>query len=106
MIRFLLLPLLLLGFAASAQTAPTTAPRLGLNRPASTANFTAGLNATPTPLYIIDGYLLEAAHLSDINPNQIESINVVKGSEAIALYGEKGRGGVIMITTKPPKTGR
>ncbi|MFA7686888.1 MAG: SusC/RagA family TonB-linked outer membrane protein [Moheibacter sp.] len=40
---------------------------------------------------------------SDINPNDIESINVLKGAAATALYGSRGQNGVIMITTKKGK---
>ena len=40
---------------------------------------------------------------SDINPNDIESLNVLKGSAATALYGSRGQSGVIMITTKRGK---
>jgi TonB-linked SusC/RagA family outer membrane protein len=43
---------------------------------------------------------------SDINPEDIESINVLKGSSAAALYGSRASGGVIMITTKKGKEGK
>ncbi|RFP66517.1 hypothetical protein D0N36_03985 [Hymenobacter lapidiphilus] len=107
MTRLLTLPLLLLGFAASAQTA--SAPenqRIGLNRPASNASITTGINAKPTPLYIVDGKVIDAFQLSDISPDQIEAVNVLKGNTAIARYGEKAKDGAILITTKPAKTGR
>lgn len=42
----------------------------------------------------------------DINPDDIESINVLKGGPAAALYGSRGANGVIMITTKSTKKGR
>jgi len=42
---------------------------------------------------------------SDINPEDIESVNVLKGSSAAALYGSRASGGVIMITTKKGKEG-
>ena len=41
--------------------------------------------------------------ISDINPNDIESISVLKGASATALYGARGANGVIMITTKREK---
>jgi TonB-dependent SusC/RagA subfamily outer membrane receptor len=59
-------------------------------------------NADTTPLYIIktkDGEI-EETDLKDINPNDIESINVLKGSTATFQYGEKGKNGVIIITLK------
>src|SRR5690606_29965459 len=40
---------------------------------------------------------------SDINPNDVETINVLKGAAATALYGSRGQNGVIMITTKKGK---
>ncbi len=43
---------------------------------------------------------------SDINPNDIESVNVLKGAAATALYGSRGQNGVIMITTKKGKRGK
>ena len=43
---------------------------------------------------------------SDINPEDIESVNVLKGSAATALYGSRASGGVIMITTKKGKIGK
>lgn len=45
------------------------------------------------------------SRLSDINPNDIESISVLKGPEAAALYGSEGANGVILITTKKGKSG-
>lgn len=43
---------------------------------------------------------------ADINPNDIESVNVLKGAAATALYGSRGANGVIMITTKKGKRGK
>ncbi|MBT9392514.1 TonB-dependent receptor plug domain-containing protein [Hymenobacter sp. NST-14] len=101
MIRFLSLPLLLLGFAASAQTASTTDnPRVGLNKP--TASVTPGLNrGTATPLYVIDGRATDALQLAEFKPEQIEGIVMLKSQQAVALYGESAQGGAVLITTKP-----
>ena len=102
MTRLLTLPLLLLGFAASAQTAPTNEnPRLGLNRPTSSAGITAGISSKPNPVYVVDGQLIDAFQLSDINPDQIASVDVLKGDVAVARYGELARNGVVIVTTKP-----
>ena len=46
-----------------------------------------------------------SSRLADINPNDIESISVLKGPEAAALYGNEGANGVILITTKKGKAG-
>lgn len=52
------------------------------------------------PLIIVDGVILKNGELDNINPNSIESINVLKGNSAVTLYGEKGKDGVIIIKTK------
>ena len=51
------------------------------------------------PLYIVDGAIIEGG-LSDLNVDDIESIEVVKGASASALYGSRAGSGVIVITTK------
>lgn len=51
-------------------------------------------------LYIIDGKEMASGSMNDVNPNTIQSINVLKGESAVKLYGEKGKNGVIVITTK------
>jgi TonB-linked SusC/RagA family outer membrane protein len=55
------------------------------------------------PLYIVDGILLQGG-TPDINPNDIENIEVVKGAAAASLYGARAGGGVINITTKTGRT--
>lgn len=62
-----------------------------------------GDHTTSGPLYIIDGKTLDNADLSFLNPNDIESINVLKDAKATAIYGIKGANGVIIITTKAGK---
>jgi bla regulator protein BlaR1 len=52
------------------------------------------------PLYIIDGKPAAITVLNSINPDAIESINVIKNESATAIYGEKAKNGVVMITTK------
>jgi TonB-linked SusC/RagA family outer membrane protein len=58
-----------------------------------------------SPLFVVDGFPLEASLASVINPNDIESIDVLKDASATAIYGARGANGVIMITTKRGKTG-
>jgi TonB-dependent SusC/RagA subfamily outer membrane receptor len=53
-----------------------------------------------TPLYIIDGKVVEKDDLNDINPNQIDSVEVLKDQTAITMYGKEGENGVIIIKTK------
>ena len=53
------------------------------------------------PLYVIDGFPVEDASVgSSINPNDIESIDVLKDASATAIYGARGANGVIIITTR------
>lgn len=52
------------------------------------------------PLIVVDGTIMKDLDLNKINPNTIESINVLKGEKALAKYAEKGANGVVEITTK------
>ncbi|CAH0276267.1 TonB-dependent receptor SusC [Pedobacter sp. Bi27] len=54
------------------------------------------------PLLVVDGFVT-ALNLSDLNPQDIESIEVVKGAAASALYGTRGEGGIIQVLTKKGK---
>ena len=53
-----------------------------------------------SPILVIDGVLYENMDLRDIPTDNIAEMNVLKGSTAAALYGQRGAGGAIMITTK------
>jgi TonB-dependent SusC/RagA subfamily outer membrane receptor len=60
-------------------------------------------NSTELPkdvLYILDGKEITQKDMQDLSPNMIKSINVLKGESAKALYGEKGKNGVVEIKTK------
>ncbi len=57
-------------------------------------------NAGPEPLYIVDGVPADGNPLSTLDPNTIKSIEVLKDASAKAIFGEKGRYGVVMIHTK------
>ncbi|HKI84454.1 MAG TPA: SusC/RagA family TonB-linked outer membrane protein [Candidatus Krumholzibacteria bacterium] len=86
-----------------------------------------------TPLYVVDGVIVSDAvipsglfevdasssdpinggsqdnapnRIADLNPNDIESIEILKGASAAAIYGSKANNGVIIITTKSGKAGR
>jgi TonB-linked SusC/RagA family outer membrane protein len=63
------------------------------------------LSATSAPLYVLDGVPMAGA-ISDINPNDIESITVLKDAAASSLYGSRAANGVIIITTKQGKSGK
>ncbi|MCD2260396.1 M56 family metallopeptidase [Psychroserpens luteolus] len=55
------------------------------------------------PLIIVDGKAITTGTISDINPNAINSIDVIKDQRAVKVYGEKGKNGVIVVNTKSPK---
>ncbi len=82
----------------SATGRPGSAPAIILRGPQS-------INASgrgQDPLYIIDGVISQGG-LQDINPQDIESIEVVKGAAASSLYGSRAGNGVIQITTRSGK---
>lgn len=64
----------------------------------------ASLDGKGDPLYIIDG--MQRDDMSDINSNDIESIEVLKDAAATALYGARANNGVVLITTKTGRVGR
>jgi TonB-dependent starch-binding outer membrane protein SusC len=73
----------------------------------------ASLNASNDPLIVIDGVPVEsngiagsANYLNTINPNDIESISVLKDASATALYGSRASNGVVIITTKKGSSGK
>ena len=79
---------------------------------------TGSITANNEPLYVIDGFPLEVSSqnvnggfttgnpLDNINPNDIESIEVLKDAAAAAIYGSRGSNGVVLISTKKGKTGK
>ncbi len=57
------------------------------------------MSASSAPLYVVDGMPYNGS-ISDINPNDVESISVLKDASASAIYGARGANGVVLITTK------
>lgn len=66
---------------------------------------TNSLNAGTSPLIVLDGVIYYGA-LSDINPQDIATVDVLKDASAAAVYGAKSASGVIMITTKKGRPGK
>lgn len=64
------------------------------------------ITASNDPLYVIDGVLDGTVNISDLNPSDIESIEVLKDASATAIYGSRAANGVIIITTKVGKEGK
>ncbi|MFA9391143.1 MAG: SusC/RagA family TonB-linked outer membrane protein [Prolixibacteraceae bacterium] len=66
----------------------------------------SSLRGSNAPLVVVDGFPLgEAGDLKQINPADIESVEILKDASASAIYGSRGANGVIMITTKKAKSG-
>jgi TonB-dependent SusC/RagA subfamily outer membrane receptor len=71
-----------------------------------------GAGNAQKPLFILDGEVISESVMKVIDPTKIESINILKDASAVAVFGEKGKGGVVQITTKEgknndaPATGR
>ena len=61
---------------------------------------TNSINSDNTPLVVVDGVVGVANALTIMNPNEIESMEVLKDASATAIYGARGANGVILITTK------
>ena len=57
------------------------------------------------PLYVVDGFPL-IGDISTLNPNDIESIEILKDASSTAIYGSRGANGVILVTTKGGKDGK
>lgn len=66
----------------------------------------SSINASSTPLYVVDGVVWEGGGLDAINPNDIQSIDILKDASSTAIYGTRGSNGVIIITTKKGKLGQ
>jgi TonB-linked SusC/RagA family outer membrane protein len=61
------------------------------------------ISSTTTPLWVVDGVV--GGSTADLNPNDIETLTVLKDGSATALYGSRGANGVILVTTKTAKLG-
>jgi len=60
-------------------------------------------NGNADPLFIIDGMKTTKYVFNEINPNDIESVEVLKDAASAAIYGSEGANGVIIVTTKSGK---
>ena len=64
------------------------------------------ITSNSSPLYVIDGFVMSDDYINTINPNDIESLEVLKDASATAIYGARGANGVLIITTKKGKEGK
>lgn len=74
---------------------------------------TNSINGSSEPLYVVDGVQLsnsgginDISSLSIVNPNDIESVEVLKDASSTAIYGARGANGVVLITTRRGKSGK
>lgn len=58
------------------------------------------------PLYVVDGIVRDKRDFSQLDPNEIESVSVLKDASSAAIFGVKGANGVILVTTKRGKAGK
>src|ERR1044072_4344970 len=72
----------------------------------SLASSSGSNNAQNGPLLVVDGIPLSGGGINDINLNDIANIDVLKDASATAIYGSRGSGGVIIITTKRGRPGK
>lgn len=82
----------------------------GDGQPGATMNIQirgqSSINNSVQPLYVIDGFATESSESINLNPDDIESITVLKDAASTAIYGSRGTNGVIVITTKSGKIGK
>lgn len=86
--------------------APGVVSTLGSGQPGSNAGVRVrgfgSINASADPLYVVDGIPFDG-DLNSINPNDVESLTVLKDAAASTLYGSRAANGVVVITTKTGK---
>ncbi|WPU96908.1 TonB-dependent receptor [Mucilaginibacter sabulilitoris] len=64
----------------------------------------SSISAGSGPLYVVDGFPID--NIQTLNPNDIESLDILKDASATAIYGSRGSNGVIIINTKRGKSGK
>lgn len=96
------MPITNLGQALQGRTAGVDVSQSGSKPGAAPRILIRGrrsFNAGNDPLYVVDGIPLSAGY-EDINPNDIQSMEVLKDATATAIYGARGANGVVLVTTK------
>lgn len=79
-------------------------------RPGEIGNITIrgsrSISAPNTPLYVVDGIVLQSGGIESINPRDIEAIDILKDASSTAIYGARGANGVVLVTTKRGQEGK
>jgi TonB-linked SusC/RagA family outer membrane protein len=65
----------------------------------------SSISSDVSPLIVVDGYPISGS-LATVNPNDIESLEVLKDAASAAIFGSRGANGVILVTTKKGRTGK
>lgn len=65
----------------------------------------SSLGASSSPLYVVDGFPVGTSLGVNLNPNDIETLTVLKDAASTAIYGARGANGVVLITTKSARAG-
>ena len=86
-------------YIASGSGQPGTAARVNIRGVGS-------ISGSSDALYVLDGIPIESAVFRSLNPNDFESVDVLKDAASAGLYGSRGGNGVIVITTKKGKAGK
>jgi TonB-linked SusC/RagA family outer membrane protein len=80
----------------------------GGGQPGSTGSIVirgkTSINGTVSPLWVIDGVIVGTSADYSLNPNDVETLTVLKDAASTAIYGSQGANGVIVVTTKGAKT--
>ncbi|MFN8253880.1 MAG: TonB-dependent receptor [Ferruginibacter sp.] len=87
------------GVDISSNERPGTVPSINIRGVRS-------LTASNSPLFVVDNIPLITGGIDNLNPADIESIDVLKDASATAIYGSRGANGVVIITTKQGKSGK
>ena len=96
-------------FLTSVQgAAPGVSINSGSGSPGSgridvTVRGVGSINASTDPLYVIDGLISSGNEFRNLNPNDIETLSVLRDAQATSIYGNYGANGVVVITTKSGK---
>jgi TonB-linked SusC/RagA family outer membrane protein len=96
----------LAGLAAGVQVQQDQGAKPGA-APTIRVRGVSSLSSSNDPLYVIDGYPLQtSSSFTLLNPNDIESIEVLKDAASSAIYGSRAANGVVLVTTKRGKAGK
>ncbi|WP_394355211.1 SusC/RagA family TonB-linked outer membrane protein [Mucilaginibacter myungsuensis] len=96
----------LAGLAAGVQVTSDQGAKPGA-APTIRVRGVSSLSSSNDPLYVVDGYPLQnPANFTLINPNDIESMEILKDAASAAIYGSRAANGVVIVTTKRGKAGK